>query len=375
GIFILLACASAYFLIARKDRRETASTLILSLALFGLFASTMVYTVAGFLYMKGYFLLLFKRHSLSSAEPAMLACDCARTAALTANVCVYFMLASTIVTDIVILQILLGDGIVCWRACVVWRRNKVLVGACVALCLVTFALGSADTNNACTSSSIESEWLPNRKIGTGNLYEGSPYGVAATVLSLCTNLCATIAVALKAWYRRKTLKQYVVIGTTASRTGKMFALLVESGVIYCAIWIVLVAYQTGMYNHDGGRTADKTYLHSFWFVFGLIANSAVVPMIAIYPTIIIVLLALDRSHMESGFMKTEDTGYYRLPPHPLTVVVDTVVTTRRDPWPHSRGSFLTAVAKDVDDISSEKSLENSSTQSGYGYGLKLEATI
>ena len=66
-----------------------------------------------------------------------------------------------------------------------------------------------------------------------------------------------MAVALKAWYvdfesfdipydlmlhlrqRRKALKQYVVSGTAASRTGKMFALLVESGVIYCAIWVSL----------------------------------------------------------------------------------------------------------------------------------------
>ena len=36
--------------------------------------------------------------------------------------------------------------------------------------------------------------------GTGTLYEGLSYGVAASVLSLSTNLYATTAVALKAWY-------------------------------------------------------------------------------------------------------------------------------------------------------------------------------
>ena len=48
-----------------------------------------------------------------------------------------FELASPIVTDMV-LQILLGDGIVCWRACVVWKRNRVFAGTCIALCLITF---------------------------------------------------------------------------------------------------------------------------------------------------------------------------------------------------------------------------------------------
>ena len=72
------------------------------MALFGLFVSTMVYTVAGFLYMKEYIKYLFSKHhsaSLSSVEPTMLACDCARTAALTANVSIYFKLTSLIVTD------------------------------------------------------------------------------------------------------------------------------------------------------------------------------------------------------------------------------------------------------------------------------------
>ena len=77
--------------------------------------------------------------------------------------------------------------------------------------------------------------------------------------------------------------------------------------------------------------------------------------------------------METGFMRTDETGFHRRPLHPLTVVVDTVVTTRRDPWPHSRRSSLTVVAEDVDGILSKKSLESSSTQSGGE--LKLEAII
>ena len=71
-------------------------------------------------------------------------------------------------------------------------------------------------------------------------------------------------------------------------------------------------------------------------------------------------------------MRTDETGFHRRPLPPLTVVVDTVVTTRHDPWPHSRSS-LTVFAEDVDGILSKKSLESSSTQSGDE--LKLEGII
>lgn len=37
-----------------------------------------------------------------------------------------------------ILKILLGDAIVCWRACVVWRGNRSVMGACIMLLLTTF---------------------------------------------------------------------------------------------------------------------------------------------------------------------------------------------------------------------------------------------
>ena len=44
-------------------------------------------------------------------------------------------------------------------------------------------------------------WKPDRHAdGSGNLYEGFSYGVAATVVTLSTNLFATIAVVLKTWW-------------------------------------------------------------------------------------------------------------------------------------------------------------------------------
>ena len=35
-------------------------------------------------------------------------------------------------------KILVGDAIVCWRACVLWKGNRTVMGACAMLLLTTF---------------------------------------------------------------------------------------------------------------------------------------------------------------------------------------------------------------------------------------------
>ena len=43
-------------------------------------------------------------------------------------------------------------------------------------------------------------WTPDRHVvGTGSMYQGFSYGVAASVLSFSTNLLATVLVGFKAW--------------------------------------------------------------------------------------------------------------------------------------------------------------------------------
>lgn len=116
-------------------------------------------------------------------------------------------------------------------------------------------MGVVDAVTAC-SNGQNYQKLDQHATGTGNLYEGVSYGIAATALSLGTNLFATATVAFKAWYAplknhtssametdlfcrvsRRVLKRYVVAGTTASQVEKVLSLLVESGALYCAIWV------------------------------------------------------------------------------------------------------------------------------------------
>ncbi|KAI1791474.1 hypothetical protein LXA43DRAFT_889216 [Ganoderma leucocontextum] len=134
------------------------------------------------------------------------------------------------------LQILLGDAIVCWRACVLWHRSRIVKGVCIAFLLTTFGkqLTSPFT---CVPSGNSS--LDRHAVGTGSMYGGFSYGVAASALSFSTNLCATVLVGYKAWEARRRLRQYIVAGPVASQVEKVFALLLESGAAYCALWVRL----------------------------------------------------------------------------------------------------------------------------------------
>ena len=62
---------------------------------------------------------------------------CYMTGTLTVNVRADISTLYTI-SDIVILKILLGDGIVCWRAAVLWQGNRVVKAVFATLLAATF---------------------------------------------------------------------------------------------------------------------------------------------------------------------------------------------------------------------------------------------
>ncbi|TBU21554.1 hypothetical protein BD311DRAFT_734259 [Dichomitus squalens] len=197
--------------------------------------------------------------------------SCANTAALTVN-------------------ILLGDSIVCWRASLLWPGNRVVRGVSITLLLATFALGAVDIRFTCLfhDQSVESLFENLRVVG--GMYGGTSYGVAASALSLGVNLFATIIVAFKAWSSRKFLRKFMVSGNRTTQVERLFSILIESGMVYCAIWILVVVWQFSSYV--------LTYSTStFYEQFGQFISGGLVPFIAIYPAVVIILIAQNRSHM------------------------------------------------------------------------------
>ncbi|EJF56327.1 hypothetical protein DICSQDRAFT_175007 [Dichomitus squalens LYAD-421 SS1] len=132
----------------------------------------------------------------------------------------------------------------------------------------------------------------------GGMYGGTPYGVAASVLSLSVNLFATVIVAYKAWKSRRFLRKFMVSGDRTVQMERLFSMLVESGMAYCTLWIFVVAWQIVVYQSS---ISDDDHAPAFQARFGDFISGGLVPLIAIYPAIVIILVAQNRSHIEKAF--------------------------------------------------------------------------
>ncbi|KAM5529994.1 hypothetical protein V8D89_016339 [Ganoderma adspersum] len=239
-------------------------------------------------------------------------------------------------TATVMINIILADTIVCWRACVVWGRNRAVQVVCGIFLLATFILGVLDAtlgnrtlfNHGGTVVVLSSQ--------PGALFEDNPFGVATCVLSLTTNLVATLLIAYKAWTARRRLRGYFVAKAGGSQAEKLFAILIESGVVYCAIWAVVVSYQVTNYDYNHSTSwlpGPDSEVH-FLDMFGVIMNGALVPVVAIYPMLIIVLVASNKSHMERGLTRSAQS--VPISRHP----VDTITTARSENRSARRSSVL-----------------------------------
>ncbi|KAI0318154.1 hypothetical protein OF83DRAFT_1036137, partial [Amylostereum chailletii] len=107
--------------------------------------------------------------------------------------------------------------IVLSRAWILWSHNRYIKAMSAAFLLCT--LGS----------------LP--QIQPSVTVSDDPLGAAAFVFSLATNLWSTSLVAYKAWMHRRDLKEYIQSGNTRTQIQKILELLVESGAIYCMLWV------------------------------------------------------------------------------------------------------------------------------------------
>ena len=107
------------------------------------------------------------------------------------------------------LQFVIGDAIVWWRACVIWQQNLVVV--CPGPLLILVAIGksslsifvferpSSDPPNVCAIvGMVEGEDIPS-PFELSVLISRNVYGIIPLVLSFSTNVLATSLIAYKAW--------------------------------------------------------------------------------------------------------------------------------------------------------------------------------
>ncbi|KAI0687967.1 hypothetical protein C8T65DRAFT_746850 [Cerioporus squamosus] len=210
--------------------------------------------------------------------------DCINTAALTVNV-------------------VIGDAIVWWRAWVLWPDNRVVRSICVIMILLTTVTGAVDTTDTCRTQAAAAagDTIPAPILGFGSvatrgtMFSGDAWGIAAAISSLLTNVVATTLIAYRAWEHRRTIMSYLRGSSRRTQVERTLALLVESGVLYCALWGLIVTYEL-VFVSPSLTDSEAAFEDGFYYVM----EGCVVPLIGMYPTLIIILCAVDKSAHEKS---------------------------------------------------------------------------
>ncbi|KAJ8073407.1 hypothetical protein PM082_011683 [Marasmius tenuissimus] len=178
------------------------------------------------------------------------------------------------------LNFLLGDIIVVWRTWVIWSHNlpvRMLLAACML-----GTIGAVIGNGAKAALDLVRETpAPNT------------YSLVLTLPPFITNLVATTLVAVKVWDYRKTIKSNMTSATTRStnRTEQVLILLVESGFVYCAVWLLIL-----IAGFDVMTSANNI------LILGI-----AVSLTGIYPTFIVIMVSLEKSYVNTVFSSDEGT--------------------------------------------------------------------
>ncbi|KAK0470049.1 uncharacterized protein EV420DRAFT_86533 [Desarmillaria tabescens] len=171
----------------------------------------------------------------------------------------------------------LGDGVVIWRAWILWNRNRWILF--VSLILLFSTLGTGATVTYALGSCLKT---------VGSL-SGCPAlaacGTAAMILIVTTNLWTTSLIAYRTWthYRLiRTLTGESLVARFCKQNG-ILTFLIESGICYCCSWVFV--------STDNG----------IFIMLGVLAQ-----LTAIYPTLIITLVCL-RSTLDVAIETFEQT--------------------------------------------------------------------
>ncbi|KAH8993717.1 hypothetical protein EDB92DRAFT_376798 [Lactarius akahatsu] len=183
------------------------------------------------------------------------------------------------------LMYILSDIVCAWRAVVLWNRDKRVIAILLFLILGTTAAAGCELGLDLTPPSSETSFQSDQ----GPLIMVGP--------TLGTNLVSTGLIAWKAWQHRVSVKKHLGEANGSVRVDRVFALLVESGFIYCCVWIVYLISAFNLMPAPGFTVMDDVLL----FVSGL------------YPTLIIILVAMQKSPVEYYSTHSTRMQFARMP--------------------------------------------------------------
>ncbi|GJE87222.1 hypothetical protein PsYK624_033050 [Phanerochaete sordida] len=179
----------------------------------------------------------------------------------------------------VLMNGLLSDIVVVWRAWVLWPRSRA-----VQIVSVLFLL-------AYTAMSVWSLAVHH----TGSRFSASP--VPVPLAAWLANLWALGLVGIRAWQNRQRVRAHLCISFRTS-TERVLLLIVESGVLYC-VFLGLITI-TGVLNFLAAYVPALVAFRSSSLsrAFDVIEAGCLIDITGMYPTVVILLVELSNNYAQ-----------------------------------------------------------------------------
>ncbi|KAJ7214401.1 hypothetical protein GGX14DRAFT_63521 [Mycena pura] len=231
----------------------------------------------------------------------------------------------------------MSDGIVVWRAWILWQDN-IRVKVLLSICIVASFAGIT------TDMSFLSLYL----FGNNSFTPTGPRTLILIIPLMTTNIVATVLFGIKSWVYRTQVKDLLGIAKNKrTNVERILVNLTESGGIYCLFWVPMLFISL--------TTTDPNNL-------GYKITANLLPQFsAIYPVIIVILVAMEKTHL-SGLTTTSrsqaahvqvgqaTTGAIRFnDPQTSGTDMELVMTEKGVPTQHA-GSYVLSVGAGGDPL-------------------------
>ncbi|KZV60073.1 hypothetical protein PENSPDRAFT_694593 [Peniophora sp. CONT] len=237
------------------------------------------------------------------------------------------------------LNAVISDSIVLWRMCVVWERARTVFVFGAAMLITTLGLNIANIVAEAPFAGFNIEGFAGFANDNDSeiivTYGLQSVGLAAAFFSLASNTCATALVGLKIWSHRRKFAMHVRTGNRRTMVERVMELLVDSGVVYTAIWLL---YCISFYRPITSQSLLGPFPDTDYTVTAVShLDAAMAQITSIYPLTVFTFVALDKIHHSRGprVLRNDDWPKERAPVEAVTVTFEIDVERSTMPIPDS----------------------------------------
>ncbi|PBL03943.1 hypothetical protein ARMGADRAFT_1004608 [Armillaria gallica] len=237
-----------------------------------------------------------------------------------------------------------GDGIILWRAWVLWKCDRRILCMSVILLLITLGMGCG--------LGYTLTHPPEPFVDTESRNPASViWGAGAMISTMITNICATSLIAYRIWTHHRLIRSLTGESLAAQFTkqNSILIFLIESGMLYVCTWFAAIF--AFIFSSNG-----------IYIMLGMLAQ-----LTAIYPTLIIMLVCV-RATLDVAIETFEQTrlshhfvaasGPRRHPSIPMRTRVGIETTTYMSAENVEYLAINTSASKDDKDLPAGKLPKN-----------------